>query len=91
MSRPLAAVGLLVGVSLAACAKAPDAVGPSTGGGGTSGGGTSGIVMNPPSSYLQNTAGAAFPYPQGHASAYCTFPTYSTDTVATGQASVSRP
>jgi len=80
MSRALAAVGLLVGVSLVACAKTPDVVPPSTGGGGTSG---SGIVMNPPSSYPQNTAGAAFPYPQGHALPNCTFPTYNTDTVAT--------
>ncbi len=41
------------------------------------------IVMNPPSTYPQNTTGAKFPYPQGHASAHCTFPLYSTDVVAT--------
>jgi len=40
------------------------------------------IVMKPPSSYPQNTAGGMFPYPQGHALAHCTFPAYDTDKVA---------
>ncbi|HZL21369.1 MAG TPA: glycosyl hydrolase family 8 [Polyangia bacterium] len=82
MSRAFAALALLTGFSLGACAKAPDNGNPT--GNGTGVGGTSGTgpVMNPPSSYPQNTAGAAFPYPQGHAG-YCTFPTYDTDTVAT--------
>src|SRR5262245_1855789 len=39
-------------------------------------------VMKDPSNYPQ-TAGAAFPYPQGHASAYCTLAVYNTDVVAT--------
>jgi endo-1,4-beta-D-glucanase Y len=77
-------VGLLVGLSLGACAAAPSG---SSGAAGTSGGtgaaGTSGIIMKDPSSYPQNTAGAAFPYPQGHALPSCNFPTYSTDIVAT--------
>lgn len=68
---------LLAGLLLGACAK-PD--GDTTGGGGTSGGTP---VMKDPSNYPQNTAGAAFPYPQGHASAYCTLAVYNTDTVAT--------
>lgn len=77
MSRAFAAIGLLVGLSSLGCASA-------SGPGDTSGsGGTAMIVMNPPSSYPQNTAGAAFPYPQGHASANCTFPIYDTDIVAT--------
>jgi endo-1,4-beta-D-glucanase Y len=35
-------------------------------------------VMNPPGSY-QQTAGAANPYPQNHASANCAYPVYNTD------------
>jgi len=84
MSRDRAFSGLFAALAVlwsAGCAKAPD----SGGGGGSGGGaaGTSGIVMKDPSNYPQNTAGAAFPYPQGHASTYCTFPIYSTDSVAT--------
>jgi endoglucanase len=84
MSRALAALGFLAGLSLVACAKAPDTGGggDTTGAGGSGAAGAAGPVMNPPSSYPQNTAGAAFPYPQGHASAHCTFPTYNTDIVA---------
>jgi endo-1,4-beta-D-glucanase Y len=105
-SRVLAAIGLLVGLSVGAslpgCAKAPSndtssgaagTAGPASGGSGetagksgtTGAGGTSGAVsvMNPPSSYPQNTAGATFPYPQGHLSAHCAFPVYNTDIVAT--------
>jgi endo-1,4-beta-D-glucanase Y len=80
-SRALAALGLLTGLSLAACAKTPDSTVPPTTGTGGTGGPMS--VMNPPSDYPQNTAGAAFPYPQGHPSTYCTFPIYDTDVVAT--------
>jgi len=66
----------------------PTSVGGSDGnngvGGSTSGGaGGSGMtVMKDPSSYPQNTAGAAHPYPQGHAYANCTLPAYDTDKVA---------
>jgi endo-1,4-beta-D-glucanase Y len=38
--------------------------------------------MKDPSTYPQNTAGAAFPYPQGHPSSYCTLAVYNTDVVA---------
>jgi endo-1,4-beta-D-glucanase Y len=79
MFRATAVVSLTIGGILAGCASpAPT----STGAGGSGGGGT-GTVMKDPSSYPQNTAGAAFPYPQGHASATCNFPIYSTDDVAT--------
>jgi endo-1,4-beta-D-glucanase Y len=84
MSRDGAFSGLFAALAVlwsAGCAKAPD-----TGGGAGSGGGAAGapgVVMKDPSNYPQNTAGAAFPYPQGHASAYCSFPIYSTDSVAT--------
>ena len=59
-----------------------DGVGGSQGGdvGGSSGTGT---VMKDSSNYPQNTAGAAFPYPQGHAFAHCALPVYDTDKVAT--------
>ncbi|MEP7052299.1 MAG: glycosyl hydrolase family 8 [Pseudomonadota bacterium] len=77
----------------ASTAGAPSAGAPTTAGSGGGGTGTAGspaagspgsvIVMNPPSAYPQNTAGAKFPYPQGHASTHCTFPVYSTDVVAT--------
>ncbi|MES1177222.1 MAG: glycosyl hydrolase family 8, partial [Myxococcales bacterium] len=59
--------------------------GPTGGGaGGSSAAGapTGGIVMKDPSSYPQNSAGAKYPYPQGHAFAHCTFPNYDTDKVA---------
>ncbi|HTA93962.1 MAG TPA: glycosyl hydrolase family 8 [Polyangiaceae bacterium] len=55
----------------------------SAGSTGAAGAATNMIVMNPASSYPQNTAGAKYPYPQGHASTYCTFPIYNTDKVAT--------
>jgi endo-1,4-beta-D-glucanase Y len=75
---------LAVGVSTVGCAKTPSDG--SSGSGGTTGstgaGGSAISVMNPPSSYPQNTAGAAFPYPQGHPSTYCAFPIYNTDIVA---------
>jgi endo-1,4-beta-D-glucanase Y len=45
-------------------------------------GGAPGPMMKDPSSYPQNTAGAMFPYPQGHAFANCTLPAYDTDKVA---------
>ncbi len=38
--------------------------------------------MKDPSAYTQ-TAGAAFPFPQGHASSTCNFPVYNTDDVYT--------
>jgi endo-1,4-beta-D-glucanase Y len=86
--------GTPIGGAGAPSAGAPGSTaGSSTGGAGTGAGGASSagspgtagaaIVMNPPSAYPQNTAGAKFPYPQGHASPHCTFPTYSTDVVAT--------
>ena len=60
----------------------------SSGVGGSQAGGTGGapggtIVMKDPSNYPQNTAGGAFPYPQGHAFAHCALPAYNTDDVAT--------
>jgi endo-1,4-beta-D-glucanase Y len=72
--------------------------GSGTGGSGSGTGGSSGAggaqtgtggtgpatVMKPPSTYTFNSAGAMFPYPQGHAFAHCSFPIYNTDTVATG-------
>jgi len=39
-------------------------------------------VMKDPSSYPQNSVGAKYPYPQGHAAAHCNFPAYDTDKVA---------
>jgi len=79
MSRRSRLLGLLFGLSFLGCASAsPGGSGGSSGTGGT--GNTS--VMNPPSSYSQNTgSSAAFPFPQGHALPHCTFPTYNTDTV----------
>jgi endo-1,4-beta-D-glucanase Y len=56
--------------------------GGSTGGTGTGGTTQATTVMKDPSNYAQ-TAGAAFPYPQGHASSTCTFPVYDTDDVYT--------
>ena len=78
---PVLVAPLLTGLLLGACAE-PQTTDP-TGGGGTGGGGGPTPVMKDPSSYPHNTAGAAFPYPQGHASAYCTFAVYNTDVVAT--------
>ena len=52
-------------------------------GGNAQGGATgTGTVMKDPSTYPQNTAGAAFPFPQGHTLAHCALPTYDTDKVA---------
>ena len=65
--------------------RGPDAAAPggSTGAGGTGGTGNA-FVMNPSSSYAQNSGStAAFPYPQGHTLPNCTFPAYSTDDVET--------
>ncbi len=86
--RAAALIGFMVGLPLAGCF--PSGGGSSTGTGGTTGGsGTGGsppmTVMKDPSNY-PNTAGAAFPYPQGHASAYCTFPIYNTDVIETAYA-----
>jgi endo-1,4-beta-D-glucanase Y len=39
--------------------------------------------MKDPSAYPFNSAGARFPYPQGHAFPNCPLPTYNTDTLAT--------
>lgn len=85
MSRRGTLVSLLAGFSLLGCAASGGGgTGGDTGTGGSSStGGSSGIVMNPPSSYAQNSASAAFPYPQGHALPHCTFPAYNTDTVET--------
>src|SRR6185503_5430650 len=52
---------------------------PATGTGGASGPVT---VMKDPSTYPHNTAGAKYPFPQGHALPHCAFPAYNTDTVA---------
>jgi endo-1,4-beta-D-glucanase Y len=71
---------LLSGLLFGACAT-PMTTDPMGGGG--SGGGGPMPVMKDPSNYPQNTAGAAFPYPQGHASPYCTLAIYNTDVVAT--------
>ena len=84
MSRCDHLVGLLVGLSTLGCAAAG---GGSTGGsGGSTGSGTGGtgnaVVMNPSSSYAQNSGStAAFPYPQGHTLPNCSFPAYNTDDV----------
>jgi endo-1,4-beta-D-glucanase Y len=51
-----------------------------TGSGGSGSGGS--LVMKDPSNYPQNTPGARYPYPQGHAFANCTFPLYNTDSIA---------
>jgi endo-1,4-beta-D-glucanase Y len=60
----------------------PGATG-SGGGSATGSGGSSGtIVMKDPSAYPHNTAGATYPFPQGHAQSRCPFPAYNTDTVA---------
>jgi endo-1,4-beta-D-glucanase Y len=63
--------------------------GASTGSGGAgagtgSGGGSAGpaTVMKDPSTYPHNTAGAKYPFPQGHMLSKCTLPGYNTDTVA---------
>jgi endo-1,4-beta-D-glucanase Y len=61
---------------------------PGGGAGGTisgMGGSVATIVMKDPSTYPQNamSAGAHFPYPQGHALAHCMFPAYNTDSVET--------
>jgi endo-1,4-beta-D-glucanase Y len=75
-------VALLVASSMLGCAAATGG-GTGSGGSGAGTGGSSGIVMNPPSSYAQNSSTAAFPYPQGHPLPHCAFPTYNTDTVET--------
>ncbi len=56
-----------------------------TGGAAVVGTGGSGpvTVTKPPSSYPHNSAGATFPYPQGHGFARCPLPAYNTDTIAT--------
>src|SRR5579871_100792 len=88
MSRCGTLVSLLAGTCLLGCATpgGNPATGGSTGSGGTGGSsatGGSGIVMNPPSSYSQNSSTAAFPFPQGHTLPNCTLPSYNTDTVET--------
>jgi endoglucanase len=91
MSRCYRPITLLVGLSVVglACGSSGESSGTggsggSTGSGGGSGGSSNGIVMNPPSSYTQNSgSSAAFPYPQGHALPNCAFPAYNTDTVET--------
>src|SRR5690242_14439895 len=70
---------VVAGFLLGACASPQSSTNP-TGSGGSSG---PMPVMKDPSSYPQNTPGAAFPYPQGHASATCTLAIYNTDSVAT--------
>jgi endo-1,4-beta-D-glucanase Y len=89
-SAPSAAILVMV-VALGGCdslfPSTKTGAGGDTGGGGPGGspgglGGGSGAVMKDPSSYPQNTAGAAFPFPQGHASAHCALPAYDTDKVA---------
>jgi len=66
-------------------AGAPNAEGGASGGVGTAGSppaaGAPGIVMNPPSTYPQNSTTAKYPFPQGHASTFCKFPNYNTDKV----------
>ena len=55
--------------------------GPTGSGGQTGTGGAPSLVMKDPSSYPHNSAGAKYPYPQGHASTNCRFPLYNTDTI----------
>ena len=64
----------------AAGSVAAGGAGISAGAGGSVG---NGIVMNDPSKYAQNSPGAHYPFPQGHAFAHCSFPSYDTDKVAT--------
>src|SRR5437773_4621227 len=73
-------VSVACGIVAADCAT-PQTTNPMGGGG--SGGGGPMPVMKDPSNYPPHTAGAAFPYPQGHASATCTLAVYDTDVVAT--------
>jgi endo-1,4-beta-D-glucanase Y len=59
-----------------------------TGAGGNSGnnggqGGSGPGIGNDPANYPHNSPGAAFPFPQGHAFAHCTLPTYDAGSVAT--------
>jgi endo-1,4-beta-D-glucanase Y len=87
MSRGLAMALLVVGLGSLGCATPAT----SGGGGGSTGSGSGGgggavdaapmIIMKDPSNYPQNTAGATFPFPQGHPSANCVYPIYDTDTV----------
>ncbi|MES1205137.1 MAG: glycosyl hydrolase family 8 [Pseudomonadota bacterium] len=88
---------LLIWAGAAACAQAPAGAPGSSGGSGGAPAGTGGAsiptgsggapgaatVMNPPSAYPHNSAGAKYPFPQGHALARCSFPAYNTDSVAT--------
>src|SRR6185312_15859440 len=83
MLRGLAGVGLAFAVVVSGAGCFGGGGGTSSGTGGGSGSGTGGsttTVMKDPSSYAQ-TAGATFPYPQGHASSTCGFPIYNTDDV----------
>ncbi len=82
MFRASAAVSLTLGLSLAGCA-APAPGSATVTGGGSGASGASGSSGGSAGSYTQNTPGATYPYPQGHPSANCTFPSYSTDTVET--------
>ncbi len=84
MLRGSAGVGLLFG-AIWFTAGCFGGGGGASGSGGTPGGtGTGGagaaMVMGDPKSYAQ-TAGATFPFPQGHASSICNFPVYDTDDV----------
>jgi endo-1,4-beta-D-glucanase Y len=84
-SSVAAALAVTVALGSGGC----DALFPSskTGAGGSAGpggqGGSPGTGVNDPANYPHNTPGAAFPYPQGHALAHCTLPSYDASQVAT--------
>jgi endo-1,4-beta-D-glucanase Y len=85
-----AALGLALGGCDQLFPSAKTGAGGDSGGGqgGSAGGGQGGatgggLVMKDPSTYPQNSAGAAHPYPQGHAFAHCGLAVYDTDKVAT--------
>jgi endo-1,4-beta-D-glucanase Y len=79
--RAVIVISLACG-SAAGCLGGGGGSGTSPGTGGGSGGGGAGMtVMKDPSAYPQNAPGAAYPYPQGHSSASCVYPVYSTDDV----------
>src|ERR1022692_2629606 len=73
---------LALTISLSACAAASGGS-PSGSGGSTGSGGGPAPGMKDPSHYTWNTKGGAFPSPQGHPAANCTYPVYNTDTVGT--------
>ena len=87
MSRGAAVIVVAVAWCSAAGCLGGGGSGATTGSGGSGGPGGTGMtgmtVMKDPGAYPQNVSGAAYPYPQGHSSATCSYPVYSTDDVYT--------